>query len=127
MYKPLVRTHWHSWVTRVCFSIASMDNVRIVLIESCSIECDMLFFPSLILVNVLYIYMIASTQDYTTCIDKYVDIFDFYKNQCFRNVWAFNMTYFFIIFILKERELSVYLYKFLLYLLFKYVLKHKSI
>ncbi|QBJ69288.1 hypothetical protein C3496_24420 [Bacillus anthracis] len=47
------------------------------------------------------------------------------------NVWAFNMTYFFIIFILKRKGIIcifIQIYKILLYLLFNPVLKiQKSI
>ncbi|OTY36520.1 hypothetical protein BK742_25845 [Bacillus thuringiensis serovar pingluonsis] len=42
------------------------------------------------------------------------------------NVWAFNMTYFFIIFILKRKGIIcifIQIYKFLLYLLFNPLLK----
>ena len=86
-----------------------MDNVRIVLIESCSIECDMLFFPSLILVNVLYIYMIASTQDYTTCIDKYVDIFDFYKNQCFQECMGIQYDILLLFYFKRKRIICIFI------------------
>ncbi|PFN21208.1 hypothetical protein COJ50_20115 [Bacillus cereus] len=43
------------------------------------------------------------------------------------NVWAFNMTYFFIVFILKKREFSVYLYIIFKFQNAKYTLLHSSL
>ena len=81
-----------------------MDNVRIVLIESCSIECDMLFFPSLILVNVLYIYMIASRkiiQHVSTNMLMFLIFIKINDSKCMGIQYDILFHYF----ILKERDL----------------------